>query len=144
MIERTKNGSESPANLKWCEGFPGNLGKIWTWNVRSLYPVSRLWNLILEMNRLNINILGISEVSWPGNGKLTTDYGILYFSASDNLQGHQNEFARLVDNNTDINFVRLSDRVMMLQSQTPKVRINILQVYAPTSESKISKIEEFF
>ena len=53
----------------------------------------------------------------------------------------------LVDSNTNksiINFVPLSERVMMLQLQTTKVRMNILQVYAPTSASEDREIEEFY
>lgn len=43
-----------------------------------------------------------------------------------------------------MNFVPLSDRVRMLPLQTPKVRMNILQVYGSTSENEDSEIEEFY
>lgn len=35
--------------------------KIGTWNVRSLLTSGKLANVILEMKRLNIHILGLSE-----------------------------------------------------------------------------------
>ena len=43
--------------------------KIATWNVRSLYQTGKLENVKMEMDRLNINILGLCEVRWKGAGK---------------------------------------------------------------------------
>lgn len=47
-----------------------NLG---TWNVRNLYEAGKLANIVQEMKRLKINILGISETWWPNSGKCETD-----------------------------------------------------------------------
>ena len=41
-----------------------------TWNVRSLYREGSVHNVMREMTRMNIDILGLSEVRWPGVGKV--------------------------------------------------------------------------
>ena len=53
------------------------------------------------MNRLKINILGISEIRWPGDGKVTTDNGTLYFSGSDDQKNHLYGVEILVNSNTN-------------------------------------------
>lgn len=55
--------------------------RIATWNVRSLYATGKLANLEAEMQRLQINILEVSEVRWPGTGK--NKNRTLYYSGND-------------------------------------------------------------
>src|SRR5215469_10620539 len=40
--------------------------RIPTWNVRMLYQIGKLENVEREMNRLRVDMLGLSEVRWPG------------------------------------------------------------------------------
>lgn len=57
--------------------------RIATWTVRSLHASGKLDNTILEMERMKINILGISDVQWPGSGKCNTSSGVLmYYSGT--------------------------------------------------------------
>ena len=44
---------------------------IGTWNVRSLYQAGKLAGIIQEMERINLNLLGISETFWNDNGNST-------------------------------------------------------------------------
>ena len=46
-----------------------DLWKIATWNVRSLYLTEKFANVCKEMNRLKVDVLGISETFWKGSGK---------------------------------------------------------------------------
>ncbi|XP_030746013.1 craniofacial development protein 2-like [Sitophilus oryzae] len=99
------------------------------------------------MNRLKVNIFGISEVRWPGSGKCITDGGTFYYSGSDDQQKHPNGVGILVDKETNkavTGFVPLSERVMMIQLETSKIRTNIIQVYAPTAQSEDREIDEFY
>ena len=49
--------------------------KYWigTWNVRSMNQ-GKLEVVKQEMARVNIDILGISELKWPGMGEFNSDY----------------------------------------------------------------------
>ena len=135
MMNTPKTKALNPRQIlngRRVQRITGRTLKIGTWNVKNLFQAGKLKNLALKMNRLKINILGISEIRWPGNGKVTTDNGTLYLSGSDDQQNHPYGVGILVNSNTNksiINFVPLSEKVMMMQLQTTKVRMNILQVY---------------
>ena len=53
--------------------------KLATWNVRALYQAGGLDNLKQEMQALDIDILGVCETRWTGNGKFNSDdFDMLY------------------------------------------------------------------
>ena len=54
--------------------------KIATWNVRTMLQKGKLDNIKREMERLNINILGISEVRWKGAGVISSGTHKLIYS----------------------------------------------------------------
>lgn len=43
------------------------------WNIRMLYQYSQLENLKQEMNKLNINIIGVCEIRWASNGNFVSN-----------------------------------------------------------------------
>lgn len=123
-----------------------NVLKIGTWNVRSMYEPGRMHNAIREMQRLNIDILGISDTRWPDSGQLNTTNGIMYFSGNDETH-HRNGVAILVARNvipSVIGFTPISDRIILLQLQTNKAKVNIIQIYAPTADKPDEEIELFY
>lgn len=40
-----------------------------TWNVRIIFQAEKINNVIAEMNRPKIDIIGISKIRWSGRGK---------------------------------------------------------------------------
>ena len=51
---------------------------IGTWNVRSMYQ-GKLEMVKQEMARVNVNILGISELKWTGMGEFNSDDHYIYY-----------------------------------------------------------------
>ena len=47
--------------------------RIATWNVRTMYQSGKMDNVLKEMKRLKINILGVCEVRWTQSVKITSD-----------------------------------------------------------------------
>lgn len=120
--------------------------RVATWNVRSLFQAGKLNNVTQEMKRLNINILGLSEVRWPGSGSCAAEGGTFYYSGNDD-RDHYNGVGIILDKLTSmsvINFVPYSDRIMMIQLQTKIGRMNLIQVYAPTADKNDDEIEIFY
>ena len=57
-----------------------------TWNVRSMNQ-GKLDVIKLEMARVNIDILGISELKWTGTGKFNSDDHYIYYCGQEPLEG---------------------------------------------------------
>ena len=58
---------------------------IGTWNVRSMNQ-SKLEVVKQEMARVNINILGISELKWTGRGEFNSDDHYIYYCGQESLR----------------------------------------------------------
>ena len=123
----------------------GSVMKIATWNVRSM-STGKLQNVDKEMQRLNIDILGISELRWSGSGLINTDHGVIYYSGNlDNR--HPNGVGIMINNNLKScvkNFIPISDRILLLQLKASRQNVNIIQVYAPTADKSEDIIEEWY
>ena len=58
---------------------------IGTWNFRSLYQ-GKLDVVKQEMARVNIDILGISELKWTGMGEFNSDNHYIYYCGQESLR----------------------------------------------------------
>ena len=58
---------------------------IGTWNVRSMNQ-GKLEVVKQEMTRVNINILGICELKWPGMGEFNSDDYYIYYCGQESLR----------------------------------------------------------
>ena len=59
---------------------------IGTWNVRSMNQ-GKLEVVKREMARVNVNILGISELKWTGMGEFNSDDHYIYYCGQESLRG---------------------------------------------------------
>ena len=53
---------------------------IGTWNVRTLRQAGRLENLTSEMDKCELNAVGLSEVQWPGKGEIVSGNYTMFYS----------------------------------------------------------------
>uniref|UniRef100_A0A8D8SN59 Craniofacial development protein 2 n=1 Tax=Cacopsylla melanoneura TaxID=428564 RepID=A0A8D8SN59_9HEMI len=120
--------------------------KIATWNVRSLIAAGKSHNLVREMDRLKIAILGISEVRWIGSGSCTVDDHQIFYSGQEGPSNWNGVgFVITKDMNKYVKSVcNVSDRIILLQLSAKPVNVNFIQVYAPPSYSSEDEIEEFY
>ena len=56
-----------------------------TWNVRSVIQ-SKLEVIRQEMARVNVDILGISELKWTGMGEFNSDAHYIYYCEQESLR----------------------------------------------------------
>ena len=127
-----------------CKLNKENKTKIGTWNVQTLAQKGKVDNLIIEMKRMKVNIMGISEMRWKGQGEMSKDGCRIFWSGG-------NYFERGVGFILDPKTVRfykghlaVSDRIIMVKIRGSLVDINIIQVYAPTQEASDQEIQKFY
>ena len=117
---------------------------IGTWNVRSMNQ-GKLEVVKLEMARVNINILGISELKWTGMGEFNSDDHYIYYCGQESLR--RNGLAIIVNKrvrNAVLECSLKNDRMISLHFQGKPFKITVIQVYAPTSNAEEAEIEWFY
>ena len=55
-----------------------------TWKVRSMNQGK--WEVVKQMARVNIDILGISELKWTGMGEFKSDDHYIYYCRQESLR----------------------------------------------------------
>ena len=109
---------------------------IGTWNVSSMNQ-GKLEVIKQEMARVNINILGISELKWTGMGKFKSDDHYIYYCGQETLR--RNGVAIIVNKrvqNAILGCNLKNDRMISVRFQGKPFNITEIQVYAPTSNDK--------
>lgn len=118
--------------------------KIGTWNVKTLLQLGKLENVMKEIIRMDIEIMGLSEVRWTGSGKMHMEEGTMFYSGGEERQRGVAVIIVKKMQSTVINFVPLSDRIIWIKIENNPTNINIIQVYAPTSLAEEEEIENFY
>ena len=94
------------------------------------------------MARVNIDILGISELKWTGMGKFNSEDHFIYCGKES-----------LKRNGTDLNkrgwnavlgCVLKKDRRISVHFQGKPFNITVIQVYVPTTDAEEGEVEQFY
>jgi exonuclease III len=124
--------------------------KIGTWNVRSLNQPGKLANVLKEMNRMKINILGISETFWDGEGDFmetvpgTQDRFRVIYSGGEKKRRGVCMILREKVGNSVLNYRLITDRIMVVRLKASPVNLLVVQVYAPCEDSSEDEKEHFY
>ena len=98
-----------------------------------------------EMARVNIDILGISELKWTEMGEFNSDDHFIYYCGQESLQ--RNGVAIIVNKrnqNAVLGCNLKNDRMITVHFQGKPFNITVIQVYAPTSNAEEAEIEWFY
>ena len=96
------------------------------------------------MARLNVDILGISELKWTGMGEFNSDDHYIYYSGQQSLR--RNGVAITVNKrvqNAVLGCNLKNDRMISVCFQGKPFSITVIQVYAQTSNAKEAEVEWF-
>ena len=96
-----------------------------------------------ETVRLNINILGISELKWTGMGNSHDHY--IYYCGQESLR--RNRVAIMVNKrvrNAVLGCSLKNDRMISVHFQGKPLSITAIQVYVPTSNAEDAAVERFY
>ena len=98
-----------------------------------------------EMARVNIHILGISELKWTGMGEFNSDDHYIYYCGQESLR--RNGLAITVNKrvqNAVLGCSLKNNRVISVRFQGKPFAITVIQVYAPTSNAEEAEVEWFY
>ena len=98
-----------------------------------------------EVARVNIDILGISELKWTGMGEFNSDDHYIYDCGQESIRKHG---VGIMINNRVWNAVPgcnlKNDRMISVHFQGKPFNITVIQVYAPTSNTEEAEVEQFY
>ena len=114
---------------------------IGTWNVRSMNQ-GKLEVVKQEMERVNINMLGISELKWTGMGEFNSDDHYIYYCGQKSLG--RNGIALMVNKRVQNAVLECSlknDRIISVCFQGKPFNMTVIQVYALTSNAEEAEVK---
>ena len=91
-----------------------------------------------QMARVNIDILGISELKWTGMGEFNSDAHYIYYCGQEYLR--RNGVAIRVNKSPKCSLK--NDRMISVRFQGKPVNITVIQVYALTGNAE--EAEQFY
>ena len=98
-----------------------------------------------EMARVNVDILGISELKWTGMGEFNSDDHYIYYCGQESLR--RNGVAITVNKrvqNAILGCNLINDRMVSVHFQGKPFNITVIQVYAPTSNVEEAEVARFY
>ena len=97
------------------------------------------------MARLNINILGISEIKWTGMGEFNSDYHYIYYCGKESLRrNRETPHSQQRVWNAVLRCNLQSNRMISFHFQGKPFNITIIQLYVPTTDSEETEVEQFY
>ena len=98
-----------------------------------------------EITRVNIDILGISELKWTGMGEFNSDDHYIYRCGQESLR--RNGVAIMVNKrvrNAVLGCNLKNDRMISVHFQGKPFIITVIQVYALISNAEATEVEQFY
>ena len=98
-----------------------------------------------EMTRVNMDILGISELRWTGMGEFHSDDHYIYYCGQESLR--RNGVAIMVNKrvrNAVLGCNLKNDKMISVRFQGKPFNITVIKVYAPISNAEEAEVEWFY
>ena len=115
-----------------------------TWNVRSMNQ-NKLEVVKQVMTRVNIDILGISELNWTGMGEFNSDDQYIYYCRQESLRRNGIDF--IVNKrvqNAVLEYNLKNERMISVRFQGKSFNITVIQVYTRTTNAEEAEVEQFY
>uniref|UniRef100_A0A8D8RMY9 Craniofacial development protein 2 n=1 Tax=Cacopsylla melanoneura TaxID=428564 RepID=A0A8D8RMY9_9HEMI len=125
---------------------PCSTFRIGTWNVRTLLILGKLEELKEQMKKAELDILGICETRWAGNGDFVTDDDFRMIHSGNEKSGKNGVSIILRGKwrNNVMNTYHVNDRILMIKLHADPIDIYIIMVYFPTSNSDDEEVENMY
>ena len=115
--------------------------------MRTLYSTGKSAQLAREMDKYKIDVMGISECRWLGQGKVKMNTGdsVIFSGREDNI--HRHGVAIMMTKKVKqalMEWKPISDRIIYARFFSKYVKISIIQIYAPTNEANVEDTDNFY
>ena len=100
--------------------------------------------VVKQVARVNVNILGISELKWTGMGEFNSDDYCIYYCGQESLR--RNGVALVVNKrvqNAVLGYNLKNDRMISVHFQGKPFNITVIQVYASTTNAEETEVKWF-
>ena len=97
------------------------------------------------MARVNVNILGISELKWTGMGEFNSNDHYIYYCRQESLR--RNRVAIMVNKrvrNAVLGCSLKNDRMISVHLQGKPFNITVIQVYTPSKNAEEAEAEWYY
>ena len=98
-----------------------------------------------EMARVNINLLGISDLKWTGMGEFNSDDHYIYYCGKVSLR--RDGIAIVVNKRVESAVLGCSlknDRMISVHFQGKSFNITVIQLYALTHKAEEAEVVQFY
>ena len=120
--------------------------KIGTWNVRTMYQVSKTAQVIREMERYQLGILGISECRWTESGRnITQGHTIIYSGRDDNQ--HTEGVAIIINKDCTKSLIEwepINERLIRARFNSNYAKTTIIQCYSHTNDAEVDVKDAYY
>ena len=124
--------------------------RIGTWNVRSLHQAGKMANVLQEMVRMDVDIMGVAETFWKEDGEFMTElpdveekFKVIYSGGEKNRRGVGIILRGKVGNSVLL-YRPISERILVMRLKGTPVNVLIIQVYAPNEDGDEKDKEQFY
>ncbi|XP_068739487.1 craniofacial development protein 2-like [Montipora capricornis] len=111
-----------------------------------MYIAGKATQVAREMDRYQLDVLGISETRWTGAGRVTLANGSTLLYAGEE-EGHQKGVALMISQEAQrslIEWMPVSSRVISARFYSRFKKITIIQAYAPTNDATPEEKDDFY
>ena len=113
--------------------------RIGCWNVRTLYQTGMLAQVVSELNRYNLTLMGVTEARWTGTGKQKLSSGevIIWSGRTDN--DHREGVAVIISKNkanTVLQWKPVNERLLYIRMNSKYAKLSVVVGYAPIDNAE--------
>ena len=126
---------------------PKHSVRIGNWNVWRLYSCGNVAQAAREIGKRDIDIMGISETHWTGQGKMQLRDGetMVYSGREDNI--HREGVGILMSQKCDSLFnewTPWNERMIQARFYSRHIKLTIIHIHAPTEDTDEQLKDEFY